>query len=105
MTADYSHSEFLAQLDEDQLLAATALHGPVAIVAGAGSGKTRTISHRIAYGIETGAYTASRVFALSYTNRAAAEIRSRLRQLGPVMWQYEPFTLQPLLNFSSSGRS
>ena len=82
MTADYSHSEFLAQLDEDQLLAATALHGPVAIVAGAGSGKTRTISHRIAYGIETGAYTASRVFALSYTNRAAAEIRSRLRKLG-----------------------
>ena len=87
MTADYSHSEFLAQLDEDQLLAATALHGPVAIVAGAGSGKTRTISHRIAYGIETGAYTASRVFALSYTIERRLKSDPDCESSGPVMWQ------------------
>lgn len=82
MTAELSSTELLAQLDDDQAAAATALNGPVAIIAGAGSGKTRTISHRIAYGIQTGAYSASRVFALSYTNKAAAEIRTRLRSLG-----------------------
>ena len=82
MSRELSSSELLAQLDEDQAAAAMALNGPVAIIAGAGSGKTRTISHRIAYGIQTGAYSASRVFALSYTNKAAAEIRTRLRQLG-----------------------
>jgi DNA helicase II / ATP-dependent DNA helicase PcrA len=60
----------------------TNLKGPLAIIAGAGSGKTRTISHRIAYGIATDEYAESRVLALTYTNRAAAELRSRLRQLG-----------------------
>lgn len=74
--------DILAALDESQREAATTLKGPLAIIAGAGSGKTRTISHRIAYGIATGAYTESRVLALTYTNRAAAELRTRLRQLG-----------------------
>ena len=82
MSAVQSPSEILAALDESQQLAVTSLKGPVAIVAGAGSGKTRTISHRIAYGIATGSYTESRLLALTYTNRAAAELRTRLRQLG-----------------------
>ena len=82
MSSVQNPSEILAQLDDAQKAAVTKLVGPLAIIAGAGSGKTRTISHRIAYGIATGAYTESRVLALTYTNRAAAELRSRLRQLG-----------------------
>ena len=82
MSSENASSRLFADLDPDQVAAATALHGPVAIIAAAGSGKTRTVSHRIAHGIETGAYAANRVFALSYTNRAAAELRSRLRGLG-----------------------
>lgn len=82
MSAVQSPGEILAALDESQQQAVTALKGPVAIIAGAGSGKTRTISHRIAYGIATGSYTESRLLALTYTNRAAAELRTRLRQLG-----------------------
>jgi len=82
MTSDLTPSQLLAGLDDDQAAAAQALQGPVAIIAGAGSGKTRTVSHRIAYGIQRGNYAANRVFALTYTNRAAAELRTRLRSLG-----------------------
>ncbi|MEZ7995719.1 MAG: DNA helicase-2/ATP-dependent DNA helicase PcrA [Aquiluna sp.] len=82
MTSDLTPSQLLAGLDDDQAAAAQALQGPVAIIAGAGSGKTRTVSHRIAYGIQSGSYAANRVFALTYTNRAAAELRTRLRSLG-----------------------
>ena len=81
MIADQGMS-ILESLDADQAQAASALRGPVCIIAGPGSGKTRTITHRIAYGVATGAYNPDRVLALTYTNRAAAEIRSRLRQLG-----------------------
>jgi DNA helicase-2/ATP-dependent DNA helicase PcrA len=71
----------LDSLDEDQSAAASALRGPVCIIAGPGSGKTRTITHRIAYGVATGVFNPDLVLALTYTNRAASEIRSRLRQL------------------------
>lgn len=77
-----SGKSILDSLDEDQAEAASALQGPVCIIAGPGSGKTRTITHRIAYGIASGVFNPDRVLALTYTNRAAAEIRSRLRQLG-----------------------
>ncbi len=82
LNSDQSPVDFLAELDDEQRVAAEALLGPVCIVAGAGSGKTRTISHRIAYGIDSGVYTANRVLALTYTNRAASELRSRMRDLG-----------------------
>jgi len=72
----------LDALDEQQREAAQALRGPVVILAGAGTGKTRTITHRIAHGIATGIFAANRVMALTYTNRAAGELRLRLRQLG-----------------------
>ena len=72
----------LDSLDEQQREAAETLIGPVVILAGAGTGKTRTITHRIAHGIAKGIYSASRVMALTYTNRAAGELRLRLRQLG-----------------------
>ena len=72
----------LAKLDPEQRLAATSLLGPTCIIAGAGTGKTRTITHRIAYGIAKGYYSANRVLALTYTTKAAAELRMRLRTLG-----------------------
>lgn len=77
-----SPSDLLAGLDPDQAVAAEALRGPVCMLAGAGTGKTRAITHRIAYGVATGTYTASRVMALTFTSRAAAELRGRLRALG-----------------------
>jgi DNA helicase II / ATP-dependent DNA helicase PcrA len=72
----------LLGLDPKQQLAAQSLVGPTCILAGAGTGKTRTVTHRIAYGIATGHFAANRVLALTYTNRAAGELRSRLRSLG-----------------------
>jgi DNA helicase-2/ATP-dependent DNA helicase PcrA len=72
----------LAGLDAQQRVAAEALFGPVCILAGAGTGKTRAITHRIAYGVASGAYAPNRVMALTFTTRAAAELRGRLRQLG-----------------------
>lgn len=77
-----SPQALLAGLDAEQRVAAEALVGPVCILAGAGTGKTRAITHRIAYGVATGAYAPSRVMALTFTARAAAELRGRLRQLG-----------------------
>lgn len=74
--------QILEQLDEQQRSAAQALNGPTCIIAGAGTGKTRTITHRIAYGVATGQFAANRVLALTYTNKAAAELRTRLRALG-----------------------
>ena len=74
--------DLLDALDEQQREAATALVGPVCILAGAGTGKTRTVTHRIAYGIAKGYFAANRVMALTYTNRAAGELRARLRTLG-----------------------
>ena len=69
-------------LDEQQRVAAQALIGPVVMLAGAGTGKTRAITHRIAYGVATGVYAPGRVMALTFTSRAASELRGRLRQLG-----------------------
>lgn len=72
----------LAGLDERQLEAAQALRGPVAVLAGAGTGKTRVITHRIAHGVDTGAYSPGRVMAVTFTAKAAGEMRGRLRALG-----------------------
>ncbi|WP_144795610.1 ATP-dependent helicase [Microbacterium paludicola] len=72
----------LDALDERQREAASVLRGPVAVLAGAGTGKTRVITHRIAHGVDTGAYTPSRVMALTFTAKAAGELRGRLRALG-----------------------
>jgi DNA helicase-2/ATP-dependent DNA helicase PcrA len=77
-----SPDELLAGLDDQQRQAAEALLGPVVLLAGAGTGKTRAITHRIAYGVATGAYSPGRVMALTFTARAAGELRSRLRMLG-----------------------
>jgi DNA helicase-2/ATP-dependent DNA helicase PcrA len=72
----------LEGLDDEQRVAAETLLGPLCLLAGAGTGKTRAITHRIAYGVATGVYAPGRVMALTFTARAAAELRGRLRQLG-----------------------
>jgi DNA helicase-2/ATP-dependent DNA helicase PcrA len=72
----------LEALDERQRQAASVLRGPVAVLAGAGTGKTRVITHRIAHGVDTGAYSPSRVMAVTFTAKAAGELRGRLRALG-----------------------
>lgn len=58
------------------------VHGPVVVLAGAGTGKTRAMTHRIAYAVQTGAHEAQRSMALTFTTRAAGELRSRLQVLG-----------------------
>ncbi|WP_320778308.1 ATP-dependent DNA helicase UvrD2 [Streptomyces sp. CRN 30] len=72
----------LEGLDPEQREVATALRGPVCVLAGAGTGKTRAITHRIAYGVRAGMLQPSSVLAVTFTNRAAGEMRGRLRQLG-----------------------
>ncbi|MGB3764084.1 MAG: ATP-dependent DNA helicase UvrD2 [Ornithinimicrobium sp.] len=74
--------EVLLGLDPEQRAVATAPRGPVVVLAGAGTGKTRAITHRIAYGVAAGALTPQRVLALTFTARAAGEMRTRLRGLG-----------------------
>jgi DNA helicase-2/ATP-dependent DNA helicase PcrA len=72
----------LAGLDDEQRAAASAVSGPVCILAGAGTGKTRTITHRIAYGVHVGAFAPETVLAVTFTARAAGELRTRLASLG-----------------------
>jgi DNA helicase II / ATP-dependent DNA helicase PcrA len=74
--------EILAALDQDQRAVALASRGPVCVIAGAGTGKTRAITHRIAYGAAIGTMDPQKVLALTFTSRAAGEMRTRLRALG-----------------------
>jgi len=77
-----SAERLLEALDPEQRQVAEALRGPVRVLAGAGTGKTRAITHRIAYGVATGVYNPAEVLAVTFTTRAAGEMRTRLRSLG-----------------------
>jgi DNA helicase-2/ATP-dependent DNA helicase PcrA len=72
----------LAGLDPEQREVALTTRGPVCVLAGAGTGKTRAITHRIAYAVGSGLVNPAHVLALTFTVRAAGELRGRLRQLG-----------------------
>ncbi len=72
----------LSSLDDEQRAVATSVHGPVVVLAGAGTGKTRAITHRIAYAVQTEAHEARRSMAVTFTSRAAGEMRMRLHDLG-----------------------
>ena len=72
----------LAALDDEQRAVATAVRGPVCVIAGAGTGKTRAITHRLAYAVDIGVIEPQKILALTFTARAAGEMRSRLRALG-----------------------
>ena len=72
----------LAGLDDEQRAVVVAPAGPVCVLAGAGTGKTRAITHRIAHRVLTGEVRAQHVLAVTFTARAAAEMRARLVTLG-----------------------
>ena len=74
--------EILAALDDEQRAVALASRGPVCVIAGAGTGNTRAITHRIAYAASIGVMDPQKVLALTFTARAAGEMRMRLRTLG-----------------------
>ena len=80
---DESQAEKLLEaLDPDQRLVAQYAAGPMAVLAGAGTGKTRAITYRIAYGVARGIYEPANVLAVTFTKRAAVEMRERLAALG-----------------------
>ena len=74
--------EILNALDSEQRAVALASRGPVCVIAGAGTGKTRAITHRIAYAAAIGTMDPHKTLALTFTARAAGEMRARLRSLG-----------------------
>ncbi len=74
--------DYLSELNERQKEAAVHLEGPLLIVAGAGAGKTKTITHRIAHLVEQGV-PAHQILAVTFTNKAAGEMRGRVRGLVP----------------------
>lgn len=78
----YDPDELLSHLDDEQREVARHPLGPMCVRAGAGTGKTRAITYRIAYGVATNVYAPTNVLAVTFTSRAAAEMRERLRMLG-----------------------
>ena len=79
---DSAAEKLLEALDPDQRVVAQYSSGPMAVLAGAGTGKTRAITYRIAYGVARGIYEPSNVLAVTFTKRAAVEMRERLTALG-----------------------
>lgn len=92
--------QILEALDPEQRQVAQALTGPVCVLAGAGTGKTRAITHRIAYGVRTGVYVPTSVLAVTFTARAAGEMRTRLRDLGVIGVQARTFHAAALKQLS-----
>ena len=80
--ANVRAEEILAALDDEQRAVVLATRGPVCVIAGAGTGKTRAITHRIAYASAIGAMDPTKILAITFTARAAGEMRTRLRGLG-----------------------
>jgi len=101
--AAISLEQLLDNLDEDQRAVVTAIRGPVCVIAGAGTGKTRTITHRLAYAIGAGVTDASKTLSLTFTAKAAGEMRVRLRNLGIHNATARLFTQQRYANLHIFG--
>ena len=86
-----SPAALLDALDPDQRQVAEHLEGALCVLAGAGTGKTRAITYRIAHGVAVGAYQPAQVLAVTFTARAAGEMRSRLADLGVIGTQARTF--------------
>ena len=87
---DSSAARLLSGLDPDQRQAAEITSGPLLIVAGPGSGKTRTLTHRIAHLVASRRASPAECLAITFTRRAAGEMRERLRALLPDEWEDVP---------------
>ena len=98
--SDHGSPDALTGLDADQRRAVETVTGPLLVVAGPGSGKTRTLTHRIAHLVTHHAVPPSRCLAVTFTRRAAGEMRDRLRILLPDAWEQIP-----LHTFHSLGLS
>jgi DNA helicase-2/ATP-dependent DNA helicase PcrA len=77
-----SEQRIFEGLNPEQCRAVEAVRGPVCILAGAGSGKTTTITHRVANQVATGAFRSDEILAVTFTDKAAGEMRARLERLG-----------------------
>src|SRR5947208_4029087 len=77
------HVDYAAELNEQQLAAVTAPPGPILVIAGAGSGKTRTLTYRVAYLLENG-IDPRNILLLTFTNEAAREMLNRVANLLPL---------------------
>lgn len=85
-------AEAIAGLDPEQRAAAEILHGPLLVVAGPGTGKTRTLTHRVARLVETATAAPEECLTVTFTRRAAAEMRERLEALLPAVASRIPVT-------------
>ena len=94
----------LERLNPEQRRAAETVRGPVCILAGAGSGKTTTITHRIANQVASGAFLPEQILAVTVTAKAAGQMRARLRALGVERVRAATFHSAALAQLSFFGR-